>query len=152
MQVDGVTLLAVIAVGNRIDQQFAPWARLLKLAAELALISQATDDVKQRWPSVRRSLEEQIAELREPQIVQLYGFLMLGLVSYLSADILIDEECDPYQCDDQDCMCRGCDQWNICDGGMCSGGVYSCTHKDSQIDERYCTRSVSIKSRLWPSG
>jgi hypothetical protein len=67
-------------------------ARLVRLQVELASLAQSSGDVRQRWPSVRRVLLEQAANLHITPELQAYGFLIQGLVSYISTDTLIDEE------------------------------------------------------------
>jgi hypothetical protein len=67
------------------------WAKLFRLQANLALVSQSNDDVVIRWPTVQRSLISQAETLRESPVFEAYGFLVTGLISFLTTDTLIDD-------------------------------------------------------------
>ncbi|MGD2088742.1 MAG: hypothetical protein PVH61_21365 [Candidatus Aminicenantes bacterium] len=72
-------------------EQLKGWAKLFILQAKLVLTVQSTDQMKVRWPSLRRELETRARELQGNQFLEAYKYLIMGLVSFLSTDMLIDE-------------------------------------------------------------
>ncbi|MEW6403924.1 MAG: hypothetical protein AB1649_19185 [Chloroflexota bacterium] len=65
--------------------------RLIKLQCMLALITESTGNIQQQWPSMRRTLLENAGKLGGTRALQAYGFLIQGLVIYLSSDILVED-------------------------------------------------------------
>ncbi|MGC9356352.1 MAG: hypothetical protein ACP5GX_00710 [Anaerolineae bacterium] len=78
-------------VDSATARQLQGLAHLFRLDADLALVSVSQDDLATRWPAVRRSLAEQAEALQETPELQAYGDLIGGLVTYLTADTLVDE-------------------------------------------------------------
>ena len=67
-------------------------AKVFGLQAELAIVSESQDNLKVRWPAVRRALTEKARQINETPGLQAYGFLVMGLVSYLTEDMFVDQE------------------------------------------------------------
>lgn len=67
-------------------------ARLLRLQVELASIAGLEDGLRERWPAVRRNLLEQAVALQGTPELQAYGFLIQGLIVYLTTDTLVDDQ------------------------------------------------------------
>jgi hypothetical protein len=68
------------------------WLRLLRLASELALTAQSADDINVRWRAVRRSLEARARDLGDQPRLRPFIDLVSGLLAFISADTLVDDE------------------------------------------------------------
>lgn len=66
--------------------------RLLRLETGLALTVGVNADLGLQWPSIQRELLDQAGVLNGTPVLQAYGFLIVGLVSHLAADVLIGDE------------------------------------------------------------
>ena len=65
---------------------------LLRLQAELAMLSATGAELKHRLPSSCRSLSAQAGALQDQAALKPYAFLVEGLVAYLSTDDLVQDE------------------------------------------------------------
>ena len=84
-------VLTLTTESDSLGRKMGESARLIKLEANLALATQADDDLRLRWPSVQRTLLDEASALSGTPTLEAYGFLIEGLVSYLAADVLVNE-------------------------------------------------------------
>jgi len=70
---------------------FSDQCLLLKIQCELAIVCAGAEDMDLQWPALRRSLEKQSKILQGKPSLADYGHLLMGMVTFLSADILVDE-------------------------------------------------------------
>jgi hypothetical protein len=77
------------------DNQLIPplrgLAQLFRLEAELAIVVNSKDNLATRWPSVRRSLANRAKKLQNTPTLYFYGYLITGLITYLTPDQLVDK-------------------------------------------------------------
>lgn len=74
------------------DNAMLAWCKLLRIEAELALSTTTADaELKMRWRSLRRALEDRATELANLDRVRPYALLISGLLSALSSDMMVDQ-------------------------------------------------------------
>jgi hypothetical protein len=74
------------------DEAMLAWCKLLRIEAELALSTTTADEeLKMRWRSLRRALEDRATELANLDRVRPYALLISGLLSALSSDMMVDQ-------------------------------------------------------------
>ncbi len=72
-------------------ERIVHWGRLFCLVGELGQAAQSNDLV-QRWPSIRRSLDERALAVDGSPMVQAYVDLMQGVLAYLCSDQMVDQD------------------------------------------------------------
>jgi hypothetical protein len=74
------------------DAQMLAWCKLFRIEAELGLsTTMPTDEMKLRWRSLQRALEDRAGELSRLEPVRPYALLISGLLSALSTDMIVDQ-------------------------------------------------------------